>query len=441
LGTIGNSQLRELRPPNVVGDFFGGGSGLLTVTSATTFFAPGIRVFESGVDATVAFEVDGVQPFNDIVTMGSGSDQSGDGYADTFAIAEPLPPSEAPGPPTTAFTFAGGTAVYTNSPNTTIAQDGVFDDGDLWHISYNQKLIVEIPSSAGVSVRRIKVCENNSPLPRDRYYTDLNHFRNVKGPYGDVTRFMYGFEKTFHEGRSSLDTRLPFAATLDPTQTELGLGDGIGSRSVEFGNIAFIFKHILWEQDTFLIAGGTGLTVPTGSDTRLVLSNGQPLLLRKNQAVHLMPYIAGLWTPQARFYWQSFLQIDVDLNGDPVSGSVSPGPLPKIGVIQDSSLLFADLSGGYWLTRNLDGENWLRGLAAIAELHYSSTVTDADIVQAAGIVLTDRTRRFDVLNATFGLQAEIGKSATITGGMVFPLRQRDDRQFDNEIAVLANFYF
>ncbi|MCA9217876.1 MAG: hypothetical protein KDB27_32625 [Planctomycetales bacterium] len=439
LGTPADTSLRQLRPASVIGDFFGSGAGRLTLTSTSSFYVPGVTVIGAGAGATLAFELDGTLPFNDFFTNGPGKDLSGDTRPDTFPIAEPVPPTDAPTAPGPTFTFNGGTVVFTRTATGTTPVNGDFADFDQWLATYDYTLEIEVPSSVGIAVRRIKIAENNSPLPRNRYYFDMKHFRDVKGPFGDVSRFAYGFEKTFWNGLASLDTRLPFAATLDSTQSDTS-GD-IGIRAVEFGNVSLISKFILWESDRSLYAGGLGVSVPTGSDSRLLLSNGTPVLIRENQAVHLMPYVAGLWTPTDRFYWQAFLQVDVDVNGDPVMGNVNGGVLPKIGQFQDSTLLFADVSAGYWLLRDLTGQRTVRGLAAVSELHYNTSVTDADVAQSTGILFTDNTRRFDVINATLGLHAEIGNAATLTGGMTFPLRTGDDRQFDNEVAAQFNVYF
>ena len=442
-GTGTTTQLRRLRPPNVVGDFYGGGSGLATITVPRSFHTFGRTVIGMPTDpnSVLVFELDGTPPFNDFTTVGPGSDVTGDGNMDTFAMSEPVPPTDAPTSPGPNFTFDGGTVVYTNSPTETTAQNGAFADDELWYASYSYTGTVEIPPGVGVAVRRIKIAENNSPIPRDRYYLDFKHFRDVKGGFGDVSRYTFGFEKTFSEGRFSFDTRLPFAATLDVDQFASGMGSNSGLRSVESGNVTFILKQVFRETEQFLVSGGLGVAVPTGSDTRLFLSDGTPVLAVENKSVHVLPYLAGLWSPGERFYLQSFLQVDVAANGNPVRGNIAGGVLPQIGVVQDATLLFVDVSSGYWVYRDRTGSRLLRGLAGIAELHYNTTSQDADIVTAPGIDIRGLSSRFDVLNATFGFQTEIGEALTITTAMTFPLRNRDDRQFDNEIAVLANLFF
>ena len=67
---------------------------------------------------------------NDVFTTGIGSDLAGaDGFADSFVIAEPLPPSDALTSPGPGFTFDGGSAVYTNNTTSTTPQAGIYNNG------------------------------------------------------------------------------------------------------------------------------------------------------------------------------------------------------------------------------------------------------------------------------------------------------------------------
>ena len=103
--------------------------------------------------------------------------------------------------------------------------------------------------------------------------------------------------------------------------------------------------------------------------------------------------------------------------------------------------MILDVSGGHWLYRSCCQHNIVQGIAGILELHYTSSMQDADVVSGNGLTITDRSNRTDVLNLTVGLHAELGESLTLTTGMTFPLRNKTDRQFDNEIVLLANWLF
>jgi hypothetical protein len=392
----------------------------------------------AGAGAVIVFEMDGILPADDFTTVGAGLDldPTRDQNADTFAMTEPLPPNDVPTSPGPTFTYDGGTVVYTNLPGATSPQPGAFMSGDRWFASYSFSETIEVPVP-GNTLRRVKIAENNSPIPRNRYYFDYKFFRDVIGAIGDVNRFVFGFEKTFQQGHFSVDTRLPFGAALDSDQIE-GIS---GLRSVEFGNVAIILKQVVYHDDRFLFAGGLGVTAPTGKSTQLFRTNGTRILVLDNNAVHLLPYVGSLWTPSERFYLQSFLQVDVDVNGNPVQGDYSGGVLPRAGVLQDATLLFVDGQAGYWLWRDPLDSRLFRGIAAITELHYNTTTQDADFVSVPGLIITGQTNRLDILNFTAGLHFEIGENLTIMAGMTFPLRDGVDRQLDNEVGVLANRYF
>jgi hypothetical protein len=114
-----------------------------------------------------------------------------------------------------------------------------------------------------------------------------------------------------------------------------------------------------------------------------------------------------------------------------------------------------DVGGGYWLYRNPSKRRSLSGLAALAELHYTTTLDDADIVtvpetpirtgtQANPIGPLDPPRlgnlanRLDILNVTVGTQMLFGENIAVAVGYVAPLRDDFDRTFDGELNVQLN---
>jgi hypothetical protein len=93
---------------------------------------------------------------------------------------------------------------------------------------------------------------------------------------------------------------------------------------------------------------------------------------------------------------------------------------------------------GYWLSRNPCAD-WVTGLAGVVELHYTTTLQDADIVTG-----TTSSRFFsfgnfsnyvDVLDLTVGLHAELGNQTLCRVAGVVPLRTGDDRLFNGEVQV------
>ena len=72
------------------------------------------------------------------------------------------------------------------------------------------------PSDGGV-VGRVKVADDQSPLPRDRFIFNYDHFDDVRLTAGgiSVNRYVVGFEKTCLDGGASVEVRVPFADTLN----------------------------------------------------------------------------------------------------------------------------------------------------------------------------------------------------------------------------------
>lgn len=442
-GSFGAAAGAPSAAPNIIGDFFGGGARQITIRHSVplSFFARGFLAGNSpggfgSPDAVLVFETGAGSP-NDFATNGPGTDASGDGYADTFPVSEPLPPSDAPVAPGPGFTLDGGTAVFTNSTTVTTAQDGVFADGDIWFASYSfsETLVVEVPGGGGAGVRRVKLAENNSPVPRDRVFGVYNFFDDVPFGFGDVHRFVPGFEKTFDGGQMSIDVRFPFASTLASDQ----FAGMAGASSLEFGNLTATWKAIVRQFECTLLSAGLGLAFPTADDTRVFLGDGTQLLQIDNEAVHLLPFVAMLWTPTERTFCQAFVQFDVDLNGNPTYGGTS-GDLPRLGSLRDPALMFLDVSAGYRCWENPCAA-LLTAITPVAELHYSTTLQDETTLVGDGIAVLAPTRRFDVLDLTLGAHLTLGDRLMITPAVALPLRTRDDAQFDFETLLLANWYF
>jgi hypothetical protein len=282
-------------------------------------------------------------------------------------------------------------------------------------------------------VRRIKIAENESPQPRDRVFLNYNFFNDVIGGFGDVNRYTVGVEKTFFCGCSSLEFRAPFASTLASDQ----FANGTQLKDTEFGNAAVIYKHVLYQTDCSLIAGGAGVTLPLSDPTRVFGAGGGQILEWESEAVHVLPYVAFLSTPNESWFWQAFWQFDIDANGNSVAGDINGVNLQPLGVIQDATLMFVDIGAGRRLYDN-PCANCIQSVSAVAELHYSTTVQDADFINRNGLNIGTFTNRFDVLNLTLGVTLLSRSDISIRPAMVIPLRNDDDEQFDYEGVVQVN---
>jgi hypothetical protein len=428
------------------GDLFGGGGGqtVITFPPITAVVTDGpFDLFVTNAGGTNGANINPAVPITvrngpggTLVTgsIGNGIDLSGDGQPDTYPVSAPTalgllpPPVLCPG----TLTYTGGNAAFIDA-TTGLPADGSVGQGDGWRVIANyvcvpNQYVVSVPYG-GTAVRRFKIAEHSSPEPRCRVFFDYNFYNDVIGGLGDVSRYTFGYEHAFCDGMSSIELRVPFAATLDNQQTV----DGVEGRDIEFGNLAVWFKTVLYEVPTGLISAGLGATLPTGAASRV--SVGQtPILEIENQAVHLLPFVAAMSTPRDRWFWQAFMQLDVATNGNPARGDVTGQNLTQFGVLNDATLLFLDAAVGYSLYES-DGACGLTSISPTAELHYSTTLQDADVAAGNGFVITSPTQRFDVLNLTLGVSFLWNDRLWVRPGMVIPLRDDDDKHFDYEAMV------
>lgn len=432
----------------MIGDLFGGGLSTFggSQTVASSFFAPGTILSppsggEGQASSLLVFEVGMDQVPDDVFTMGNGLDLAGnDGFADTFQIAEPLPPSDAPTSPGPGFTFDGGTAVFVSDTGQMTAQEGQYNNGSTWFLQYSYTQTLLNPDEGGrpvptpgVSVRRIKLSENFSPEVRNRCFASYNFFNDAYGGLGDVSRYTLGFERILVDKLVSFETRLLMAGTYGSTQV---LEDRV-SRNFELGNAAFIGKGVLLRNDKYIWSAGLGFTIPSADDTR-IRRGGQEILVIKNRTVHLLPFTSLLLRATQDTYLQAYMQLDVAASGDPLYGNLAGGPLPKLGVFTDSTLMNIDFAVNHILHRNRSG-GLLRGVIANGELHYSGSLQESDFVTSNGLTYTNLQRYFNVVNATAGFHLLVGDNLVVTPAMSVPLRDGLDEQFDYEAIVQVNY--
>jgi hypothetical protein len=109
--------------------------------------------------------------------------------------------------------------------------------------------------------------------------------------------------------------------------------------------------------------------------------------------------------------------------------------LQPVGVLQEQTLLFADLGVGYQLTELSDDHPL--AVAATAELHYATPLQDTDSITTGTLDLRNLVNRFDVVNLTLGMNFMTRGNFQIRPAMVIPLT---DDQFDYEAMLQANYF-
>jgi hypothetical protein len=243
----------------------------------------------------------------------------------------------------------------------------------------------------------------------------------------------------------------------------------------------------LYQTPSFLLSGGLGFEVPTAPDTRVRIVDyvgGQTSIFAEVQRIRdflisndtwaLSPFLAVLATPTDRFFGHGFFQLEFPVTNSsysysdtfPRSGTRSAdnpsfqfNPVSQVGVINEQSLLHLDVGAGYWVVRNPDAR-WLNGMAPTVELHYLTTLQNADLITlpgdntfargvgggpaqrtTTGPQLGNLNNRVDILDLTMGVTFLLGNQATIATAFVLPLRGTGDRTFDWEFQLQINFFF
>jgi hypothetical protein len=298
---------------------------------------------------------------------------------------------------------------------------------------------------AGAS-RRVRVAENNGALPQDRIHLMYNHFHNALEADASATvpdpavrmlsvdRYTLGAEKTFGDGRWSVEVRMPFTGDSEFATSMFALSGG------EIGNLAVIVKRLLYQSESFAFCAGVTVDTPTGSDAHARFNLTE--ITMHNDAVYVSPYFGLLWSPSERFFAHGFLQVEVPCNGNRVDHFAPGFGGDTFGKLNDQTLLYLDVGGGYWLYQ-APAFNYFTGLAAVLELHYTSTLQNADFVggtdfwpfpiQTYGF--SNFLDRVDVLDLTVGLHLDLTRMTRCRVAGVFPLKSELDRVFDAEVLV------
>lgn len=388
--------------------------------------------------------------------------------------------------------------------------------------------LINVANNGSTSIVNPSVADDNSPVPTDRVSFRFNYFNNAQSVTGfgaptfnpmtgigtsfaqtrdySVERYTFSGEKTFFNGWMSAEVRIPFSNGL-ASNLDLSAGDitgpaaggfnvrstpdqTLGSDGTQFDNISLIFKSLFYRNPTVALSAGTGLGVPTGADTTVLItdysgpSSGGLATIQRERLIHidnetwsLTPFLAGLWTPNDRFFSQGFLQFDFPLNSSTINyseaitqGSLKtlspaliryptlPTPFSVDSSISEQTLMHVDLGIGYWLVR-APTRTWLRGIAPTLELHYTTTLTNASIatlpadsllqinpatqrlVQEQPPRVGNLNNRIDILDMTVASTFLLGEHTTVATGFSFPLHGSPDRTFDWEYHLQLNYIF
>ena len=303
------------------------------------------------------------------------------------------------------------------------------DVGTLTGMTSLNSVDADLPLGGGM--RRFKN-EHARALPTDRVFFLYNHFHNAldlrtsTGTATDsVDQFTFGFEKTSEDGLWSFELRMPFSGEAD-----LSAG-GVTVQSNGVGNLVGTLKRLLYSDSTFAAAFGLAVVTPTGSDATVSFPGSNSRIEFKNDATHLLPYLALQSSPDDNWFFHTFAQVDIAANENKVN--LQGTGFSDSDSLADQTLLYLDASAGYWWYRAADVSG-LTGLASVVELHYTTTLNDADIADLNGASIGNFENRYDVLNLTAGVHSEWSGNTAVRVAVVVPL-DRDERFFDSETQV------
>lgn len=353
----------------------------------------------------------------------------------------PSPPSVEPSPRPSAVAYSSPILRLASVPN--MLGDSFAPTGML-EVEANLPYRTAIP--LGGASRRVKIADNNKALPMNRCYFTYQHFNNAlettaapgTPSFASVDRYTIGLEKTFFDDRWSVDVRMPFAGGFQTDVPAYAVDGG------DIGNLAVLLKRILVAGPCGSVAVGMGIDMPTGSDLHGRIGTSD--LLIENNAVFLSPYVGFLWVPNQRLFYQGFLQVDVATNGDRlrITENGQQGVTTSPQRITEQSLMYVDLSAGYWLYRDQCARR-VTGLASIAEVHYTGTLNDANVLEGTANTteyrLGDLMGEVDFVDLTVGLHAELPRCTNLRVAGVFPLENGPQKPFDAELQISINRRF
>jgi hypothetical protein len=327
----------------------------------------------------------------------------------------------------------------------------------------------------------------------------------------DVRDFTFSGEKTFLCGLASVEVRVPFThalssdlnlqvarvekigtdidqdSNLSIIQTVPTPQNTLGNTDTEFGNMSVILKGLMFQSPRFAFSLGLAIGIPTARDENVrvidflgdafdndIEIQRQRLFHISNDTWSLSPFLAALTTlgPNQRFFAQGFMQFDFPVNSSHVNYSelalVNTEPaeirldtLFADAKLREQTLMLTDLGLGYWVVQNPQAR-WIAGIAPTVELHYTTTLNNADIIHlplagrsenlfavgpgGAPIPEPNPTvgnlrNRIDILDITFGATFLFSDRFMIATGWAFPLRGGDDKVFNWEYQLQLNYYF
>lgn len=285
--------------------------------------------------------------------------------------------------------------------------------------------------------RKFKAGTNNSPVPQTRAFYNFHYFDNALTAISDtsisstdVKRHEAGFEYAFWSNLASVMVTIPASWSIDSTIIQ-PTGVIPTPHDTELGNISVAFKGVLYQTCYTTMSVGLGIDLPTADD--VYVDNGLTTFSLSNDTVTLSPFVGVLWQPTCNTFVQSFVQTALPMGENDIEiGGVYQDD------IKEMTLLYLDTSLGAWLYQDGCGN----GIAALGELHFSTTIGDEEeVFFDDGFVQTAFIEdNWKALHATAGF-AGVYNCWSIAPAIVLPLFNKPDRFFDWEATIQVNRRF
>jgi hypothetical protein len=262
----------------------------------------------------------------------------------------------------------------------------------------------------------LKIADNQSPRPQDRFFYSFNYFDNLNASANkrlnlpiqnlQVYHQLFGLEKTFLDGNASIGFRVPLN-TISFRSTDPNLR---GGSSTAPGDMSIFTKYALYSDDRGnLISLGLQVTVPSGPGG--FGGNKRYSYFRDTQ---IQPFLGFIFA-RDRFYLQGFSSVNV----------------PTMS--QDVTLYFNDLAMGYFVYRADDPNRLLTAIVPLAEVHVTTPLNHR------GFSATDLAATPDIVNMTFGTNVVMRQRAVLTAAYVTPVT--GPKPFNAEFVLLFNLWF
>jgi hypothetical protein len=278
-----------------------------------------------------------------------------------------------------------------------------------------------VVSSAGTTsvlfrLTGLKVSDNQSPIPQDRFFYSFNYFDNLNAsvdrksmsPVQNLQLYhqLFGLEKTFLDGNASIGFRVPLNTLSFKSTANMA---GLGGTSTSAGDLSVFLKYVFYRQEGTLLSTGLQVTMPTGPGA--FAGNKYYSYFRDTQ---IQPFVGFLFK-QDRLYFQGFSSILV----------------PTMS--QDVTMWFNDLSLGYYVYRAANNNRLISAIIPTAELHINTPLNHR------GYGTNDVAGTPDVVDMTFGTNVQIYQRAILSAAYVTPVT--GPKPFNAEFVLLLNIRF